>query len=600
MHGSPTDETSLRMEPAGKMPEERLDSWKEIAAYLNRDVTTVQRWEKREGMPVHRHLHEKRGSVYALKAEIDEWQQRRKLLPDEQQQDLPVEEPAADQLAPSGATPTARLRIVLTSAVGILVLLTIAYAGWVHAGHARQPRIKSLAVLPLRNLSGDPTQEYVADGMTEELIECLSRIHGLHVISRTSSMHFKNSDLPLAKIAKVLGVDALVEGSIAREGRQIRVRAGLIRAGSDEYVWTGEYENEYESILEVQDKLARGIVGEIEANLTPEEGARLASAQRVDPEAHEQYLRGRYYFNQRTQDALKKSIASFRQAIARDSGYAPAYGGLAEAYAMLGFRTGLPSNEAFSQAKTAALKAIELDSDLAGPHAALAFIAETYEWDWATAEREYKRSLELNPGDADVHNWYAGYLTYVGRFDDAVSEAKQARYLDPLSLPINNALAGRLIAAGRYDEALKQAQGTLELDPNFAPAHQTMGWIDLHNGKREDAIREFQTAMASSGANDTDLELDLGFAYAVSGKRDLAQIMLEKLETLHTQGAVPPASIAILCGALGRSNEAFVWLAKAYQERDPQLTYIKAGRRFDPLRNDPRFDELVRRVGLAH
>ncbi|MFZ0732728.1 MAG: hypothetical protein WAM79_10435 [Candidatus Sulfotelmatobacter sp.] len=590
----------MRTEPSGKVAQERLDSWKEIAAYLNRDVTTVQRWEKREGMPVHRHLHEKRGSVYALAAEIDDWQQRRKFLPDEREHDPPVEEPAGGEFGPPVATATARLRIVLSCAVGILVLLTIAYAGWIHTSHARQPKIKSLAVLPLHNLSGDSAQEYVADGMTEELIERLSRIRGLHVISRTSSMHFKNSNLPLAEIAKVLGVDALVEGSIAREGRQVRVRAGLIRAGSDEYVWTGEYEEEYESILKVQDKLARSIVGEIEVNLTPEEGARLASAQRVDPEAHEQYLRGRYYFNQRTQDALKKSIASFQQAIARDSGYAPAYGGLAQAYAMLGFRAGLPSKEAFSQAKTAALKAIELDSGLAGPHAALAFIAETYEWDWATAEREYKRSLELNPGDADVHNWYAGYLTYIGRFDDAISEAKQARYIDPLSLPINNALAGRLIAAGRYDEALKQARGTLELDAHFAPAHQTMGWIDLHNGKREEAIREFQTALASSGADDSDLELDLGFAYAVSGNRDLAQRMLEKLETLHAQGAVPAVSIAILCGALGRSDDAFVWLAKAYQERDPQLAYIKAGRRFDPLRNDPRFQQLLRRVGLAH
>ncbi|HTZ82907.1 MAG TPA: hypothetical protein VMB66_06940, partial [Candidatus Acidoferrales bacterium] len=581
------------------MPGERLDSWKEIASYLDRDVTTVQRWEKREAMPVHRHLHEKRGSVFALTAEIDDWRQRRKLLPDERQQDSPVETSAGRDLAASGAAPAARFRFVLTCATGIVVLLAIAYAGWIQAGHARQPRIKSLAVLPLHNLSGDPTQEYVADGMTEELIERLSRIHGLHVISRTSSMHFKDSNLPLAKIAKALGVDALVEGSIAREGHHVRVRAGLVRTVSDEYVWTGEYEEEYESILEVQDKLARSIVGEIEVNLTPEEGARLASAQRVDPVAHEQYLRGRYYFNQRTQDALKKSIASFQQSIARDSGYAPAYGGLAEAYAMLGFRTGLPPNEAFSQAKNAALKAIELDSGLAGPHAALAFIAETYEWDWAAAEREYKRSLDLNPGDADVHNWYAGYLTYVGRFDDAISEARQARDLDPLSLPINNALAGRLIAAGRYDEALKQALGTLQLDANFAPVHQTMGWIDLHNGKRDEAIREFQTALASSGANDTDLELDLGFAYAVSGKRESAYRMLETLEMRHAQGVAPPVSIAILCGALGRPNDAFVWLDKAYQERDPQLTYIKVGRRFDPLRNDPRFDQLLRRVGLS-
>jgi TolB-like protein/Flp pilus assembly protein TadD len=599
MPKNPTDEPVSGTPPAGSMPEERLDSWKEIAAYLDRDVTTVQRWEKREGMPVHRHLHDKRGSVYALSSEIDTWRQSRKLSLEEERQEFAAEVPTEPKADRPAATSRLGRWLVLSSAVAVLALLAFAYViARIRAVDASLPKIKSLAVLPLQNLSGDPSQDYVADGMTEELIGQLSRIHGLRVTSRTSSMHFKNIQLPMREIAKMLGVDVILEGSLIREGSQVRIHAQLIRAATDEHIWTGEYQREYRSLLEVQDQVTRSIVEQIEVNLTPEDRARLASTHPVDPEAHESYLKGLYYFNQRTADALNKSIASFQQAIAKDSGYAPAYSGLAEAYAMLGFRGGFPSKDALSHAKTAALKAIELDNALAEPHASLAFIAETHEWDWATAEREYKRALELNPGDAQAHNWYAGYLTYTGRFDDGTSEARRARDLDPLSLPINNALAGRLLAGGHYDEALQQVQETLELDSHFAPAHQSLGWVYLHTGRQDEAIREFQNALKLSGTDDTDLQLDLGFAYAVSGKRDEARRILARMEKLHEQGIVPSGSVAILHGALGESDEAFAWLEKAYEERDPQLTYIKAGRRFEPLRKDPRFKQLVRRVGL--
>jgi TolB-like protein/Tfp pilus assembly protein PilF len=579
--------------------DDALDSWKEIAVYLNRDVTTVQRWEKREGMPVHRHLHDKRGSVYALRSELDAWRQSRKLRLEEEQLEPVAEAPTDEEVDRPTAAPRIRRWFVLSAGVAVLALVTLAYViARHHTGEASLPKIRSLAVLPLQNLSGDPSQDYIADGMTEELIGQLSRIHGLQVISRTSSMHFKNTQLSIPEIAKMLGVDAIVEGSVVREGRQVRVHAQLIRAATDKHIWAGEYQREYRSILEVQEEVTRSIVAQIEVNLTPEDRARLASTRPIDPEAHENYLKGRYYFNQRTEDALKKSIASFQQAITRDSGYAPAYSGLAEAYAMLGFRGGFPSKDALSRAKTAALKAIELDDSLAEPHASLAFIAETHEWDWASAEREYKRALQLNPGDAQAHNWYAGYLTYTGRVDEGISEAKRARDLDPLSLPVNNALAGRLLAGSYHDEALQQVQKTLELDGHFAPAHQTLGWIYLRSGKQEEAIREFQNALELAGAADTDIQLDLGFAYAVSGRPEEARRILAKLEKLHAEGTVPSGSVAILHGALGESNEAFAWLEKAYEERDPQLTYIKAGRRFEPLRKDPRFEQLVRRVGL--
>ena len=577
----------------------RLESWKEIAAYLGRDVTTVRRWEKREGMPVHRHVHDKGGSVYAFSSELDAWLQSRKLRLEEEDEGDKVETPVDTESdhGPKGI-PQARLWLVVAG-MAVLALLSVTYVLIrSHAGNSRQAKISSLAVLPLKNLSGDSTQEYLADGMTEALIGRLSGIRDLRVISRTSVMRFKDTRLSVPEIARTLRVDAIVEGSVIREGSRIRVHAQLIRGATDEHIWSEEYPREYRSLLEVQEEVARRIAEQIQISLTPEDRARLASTQPVDPEAHENYLKGRYYFNQRTGDALNKSIASFQQAIARDSRYALAYSGLADAYAMLGFRGAFPSKDALSRAKTAALKAIELDETLTEPHASLAFIAETHEWDWATAEREYKRALELSPSDARTHNWYAGYLMYVGRFDDGISEAKCARDLDPLSLPINNALAGRLLAGSRYDEALKQVQKTLELDAHFAPAHQTLGWVYLHSGNQEEAIREFQSALQLTGTADADLQLDLGIAYAVTGKRDEARRILAKLENLHEQGGVPSGSVGILHGALGESNEAFAWLEKAYEERDPQLTYIKAGRRFEPLRKDPRFSELVHRLGL--
>ena len=591
--GEPSLNKTLSETPS----ERRLDSWKEIATYLGRDVTTVQRWERQEGMPVHRHLHHKRGSVYALSSELDAWRQGRKLR-SEEEQELALE--AAGPGARQTTVPRGRRWLILgSSAVVLAAIVSLAYfATRMRAKDASRAKIRSLAVLPLQNLSGDPSQDYIADGMTEELIGRLSRIHGLRVISRTSTMHLKNTQLSVPEIARMLAVEAIVEGSLVQEGHEIRVHAQLIRAATDEHIWAGEYQREYQSILEVQEEVARNIVEQIQLNLTPEDRARLASKPPVDPEAYESYLRGRYYFNQRTEDALHKSIASFQQAIARDPAYAPAYSGLAEAYAMLGFRGGFPSKDALSDAKKAALKAIELDDTLAEPHASLAFIAETYEWDWPAAERQYKQALELNPGYAQAHNWYGGYLTYTGRFNEGVAEAIRARELDPLSLPLNNALAGRLLAAGRYDEALRQVQTTLELDEHFAPAHQTLGWVYLHGGKQDDAIREFQNALELAGAADTDIQLDLGFAYALSGRPDEARRILANLQQLYQQGIVPAASLATLHGALGESNEAFVWLEKAYQERDPQLTYLKAGRRFEPLREDPRFGQLVRRVGL--
>jgi TolB-like protein/DNA-binding winged helix-turn-helix (wHTH) protein len=487
-------------------------------------------------------------------------------------------------------------RLVLGVAAG-LVLVGLAYVVYRNHRTATGPKIQSLAVLPLENLSGDPGQEYFSDGMTEAIIGRLSKIGGLRVISRTSVMRFKGTHTAVPEIAKLLGVDAIVEGSVIREGNRVRVTVQLIRGTTDEHIWAEEYDREYQGILALDAEVAQTIAHEIKITMTPQEQAGVASRHTVDVEANEDYLKGTYYLNQTTAEQVKKSVAYFQQALSRDPTYGLAYCGLADAYALLGYRGNLPPKDARSQAKAAALKAVELDDTLAPAHASLAFIAET-EWDWARAEREFKRSLELDPGYARAHHWYAGYLMYVGRLEKGLVEARRARDLDPLSLPVNNALAGRLMTTGRVDEAVKQLQKTLELNRYFAPAHQTLGWAYLKQGKHEAAIREFEQALQISGGEDTYILVDLGYAYAAAGDRAKADEILAKVKNRHEQGLIPSGSMAILYGALADLDQAFAWLDKAYAEHDPELTYLKVGWRFDPLRRDPRFEKMLIRMGL--
>jgi serine/threonine-protein kinase len=489
--------------------------------------------------------------------------------------------------------------LACVAAVLIVVGGVVGKSGWLRPG-PRTAEIDSIAVLPLENLSRDPEQEYFADGMTEALITQLSKIRALKVISRTSVMGYKGAGKPLPAIARELNVNAVIEGSVQREGDQVRVSIQLIDGATDRHLWAEQYQREYRSILNLESEMARTIADHIKVRLTPQERSELAGTHAVDPEAHEDYLKGRYYFNQRSDASLAKSVQYFQQAVAKDPNYALAYSGLADAYAILGFKGVFPSRDTLARAKAAALKAIELDSSLAEPHASLGFIAETHEWDWAAAEREYKRALELNPGYARAHHWYAGYLTYVGRFDEAIAEAKRARDLDPLSLPVNNALAGRLLAAGRVDDALEQLRVTLEMNPEYPPALQTLGWVYLNQGKYKEAIAEFQRALQLSGPNDLELTVDLGFAYATAGEREEALKIVNNLKQEHARRLAPATSVAVVYGALGQLDNAFDWLETAYKERDPALTYLKVPRRrFQPLRQDPRYRSLLQRIGLG-
>jgi serine/threonine protein kinase len=495
-----------------------------------------------------------------------------------------------------------RLRMAIGAFAGVLSLAALLIALNVGGmrdrllGKTGAQHIRSLAVLPLENLSHDASQEYFADGMTEQLITDLAQISALKVISRTSVMQYKGVHKPLPQIAQELGVDAVVEGSMQRSGDRVRITAQLIDARADQHLWARSYERDLRDVLALQDEVAGAIANELKIELASQGQPRPASRP-VDPQAYEAYLKGRYYSSKRTEKDVKESVGYFQQAIDKDPNYAPAYSGMADAYALLGYRGELPSKEALSRGKAAALKALELDDSLAEAHASLAFIAETLEWDWPTAEREYKRALELNPGYATAHNWYAGYLMYLSRFEEGITEAKRARELDPLSLAINNALGGRLLLAGRETEAVEQIQKTLEMDPNFAPAHNQLGWAYLTQGRHEEAIAEFQKGVALSGS-DPDESVDLGYAYAVAGKKDEAKRILATLKKKREHGFVSAASLGIISGALGDKDEAFAWLEKAYEVRDPQLTYLKVGPKFTPLRSDTRYQDLLRRMGL--
>ncbi|HEY6331785.1 MAG TPA: hypothetical protein VI756_20830, partial [Blastocatellia bacterium] len=346
---------------------DRLDSWKEIAAYLKRDVTTVQRWEKREGMPVHRHLHDRLGSVYAFNSELDTWVQSRKLPLEEEQNGLREERPADGEIdARQIGTSRARLWLVLGSVAG-LVLIAVTYIMLGdRAAHTAQTKIKSLAVLPLNNLSGDSTQEYLADEMTEELCGRLARIHDLRVISRTSVMRFKGTKLSVPEIAKTLGVDAVVEGSVIRQGSRIRVHAQLIRASTDEHIWADEYDGELGDVLTLESEVAQSIARRVEVKVTGEERARLFTAHHVSTEVYESYLRAEDQFSKSSTPAeLEQSIAYFEETIGKDASFAPAYVGLAKAYEKLGSTLGgAPPKETHPKMMSAARKAIELDPDL--------------------------------------------------------------------------------------------------------------------------------------------------------------------------------------------------------------------------------------------
>lgn len=508
---------------------------------------------------------------------------------------IPPEEIAAPAAV---RTPSRQAWWTSRAVIGALVAAVLVMAGWMLAkkwrGSAVSPPIHSLAVLPLKNLSGDPSQEYFADGMTEELTNKLAQISALRVISRTSVAQYKNSQKTLPELAKELHVDAVVEGSVMRSNERVRITAELIQASTDHQLWADGYERDAQDVLALQDQVAQAIADEVKVTLTPQEHARLSNSGPVNPAAHEAYLKGNY-LELGTVAQQRKAKEYFEQAIQIAPDYAPAYAGLADYYWST---TEVNPSVAMPKAKENVLKALALDPSLARAHTALADINFYADWNWAGAEQEIRRSLELNPNDAESHRVYSYLLCALGRNDEALNEIKRAQELDPLSMATQVTAGWVFYFARDYDQAVDQCKKALELDQNSVGGEDCLGLSYLAKGMHDQAIAATRRASELSGNDPTRL-VGLGRAYALAGKKSEALNILGELKQQASGTYVPPYIVATLYAALGQRDEAFRWLDKAYSEHDRYMAWLKADCAFDSLRGDTRFAQLLKRVGFS-
>jgi serine/threonine-protein kinase len=511
----------------------------------------------------------------------------------------------ASTIAARPASPLRPLRrkavVPTILAAGLLILagllVGLDFQGWRGRlfGDGASINIQSLAVLPLENFSRDPDQEYFADGMTEALITDLSKISALRVISRTSAMQYKGSKKSLPQIAKELQVDGVVEGSVERSGDRVRITAQLIQAANDKHLWAESYDRDLHDVLSLQEKVAQQIASEVRVKLTPQEQKGLTRGSPTNPEAYQLYLQGRYHWNRGTEQELKKSVEYYQQALTKDANYALAYAGLADAYS--GFSDFyLAPRQVMPQAKKAAIKALEIDDTLAGAHTSLASININYDWDWSGAEREVQRAIELNPNSADAHSTYAVYLGRVGRMREFAVEIRRAEELDPLSPAIYRAGEVGYLLGRQYDRAVEQAQKAIEVQPDYFLAHTWLGVTYAQMGRLPEAVAE-----AEKGAQLTDSPLVhafLGYTYAAAGKKAEARKIAEELAAKRAQRYVCPYEIGTIHLALGDRDEAFLWYEKAYEERSVCVPLMKFDPRLDAVHADPRYQDLIRRVGF--
>jgi len=502
----------------------------------------------------------------------------------------------------SPRTPSPKRRALRYGLAGLAVAVVVAlFLAW-YWGLFRQlrsrafspPRIESLAVLPLHNLSRDPEQEYFSDGMTDELITELARFGTFRVISHTSVERYKDTKRPLPEIAHELGVDAIVEGTVMRSGDRVRITSQLIEARSDRHLWAESYDRDLSNMLALQNEVARDIATEIQIKV--QERSPQVSVHSINPEAHEAYLKGRYFWNKRTGDGVRKGIEYFDQATRLDPNYAAAYAGLAESYVVLNGHRFLPPTQAFPKVRVAALKALELDEGLAEAHASLGALKWEYDWDPSGAEKEFRRAIELNPSYATAHQWYAEELAIIGRGDEALAEIQRAKQLDPLSLPISLVAGWIPYVLRDYDGAIEQYQKTLDMDSNFAVAHVYLARAYAQKGNLTQSILEGQTATKQSG-HPFHMAW-LGYAYARAGNRSEALHILRDLESISQREYVAAHDVAAVYAGLGEQSKAIAWLNKAYDERSYTVLLLGVEAEFDPLHANPRFQDLVRRVGV--
>jgi TolB-like protein/DNA-binding winged helix-turn-helix (wHTH) protein/Tfp pilus assembly protein PilF len=494
-------------------------------------------------------------------------------------------------------------RIALLSATALVLATLFALAvhflgGW-KAGRINSAPNMSLMVLPLENVSGDQQQDYFADGMTDELTANLAKIRSLRVISRSTAMAYKNTRKPLSEIARELHVDAVVEGSVFREGSRVRITAELVQASTDHHLWADTYESQLGDVLSLQNRVSSAIVNEIRINLSPEDKVRLAKNPSVSPAAHEDYLKGRYYWNRRSREGFTKAIGYFEDATRKDPQYALAYAGLADCYGIIGATIygDLPVADAAPKAKAAAIRALEIDPTLAEAETSLATAKFNYDWDWAGAAQGFQRAIQLDPRYATAYQRYSLYSIAMGRFDDSLEQIRKARDLDPLSTNINWSLGWRLYLARQYDGSIAQLRDTLEMDPSYEWAHLILGQAYEQKGEFNLALAELRKATELSHNSPLMLSA-LAYAEALSGNLDEAQKLLAQLMARSKEQYVSPFHIAIVYVALGKKDLAMNWLDKAFVDRSNGLVFLKVEPELDPLRSEPRFIALQQKLNF--
>ena len=497
----------------------------------------------------------------------------------------------------SAQSPRSNASRPLLWAAGVVALVTLAAAVlWLRP---RAGAIDSLAVLPFVNAGGDPNSEYLSDGITESLINSVSQIPGIKVVSRASAFHYKGKDVDARTVGRELGVRAVLTGRIVERGDALSIRAELVDARDDTHVWGEEYNRRLSDILAVQEEIARDISGKLRQRLTGEEKKQLTRRYTENAEAYGLYLRGRYHWNKRTAGDIQKGIGYFQQAIEKDPTYALAYAGLAESYAILYNYTGLPSSETFPKAKAAAVKALELDDTLPQAHATLALTHEKFDWDFSAAEKEFRRAIELDPSYPTAHHWYGLFLSEIGRHEEAIAQSERAYELDPLSPIISNARAAVSYNARQYDRAIDAARKTIELDKNL-----NISWVSLGLSLEQKEMYPESIAALEEAVRLSERWIQavaaLAHADAVSNRRVEAMPLVEELKRRSERGQDALVNIALVYAGLGQNDEAMAWLDEAYRGRSAWLLQLslKVDPRWDPLRSDARFQDLLRRIGF--
>ena len=588
---------------------DRLDSWKEIAGYLKKEVRTVQRWEKNLGLPVRRFAQGKQGTVFAYKSDLDAWWQESQSRIDLEESktasdgdssgsNVVVLAPIADQLEKtpgddgrSDRSPRMVLVIVLF-AIAVAVPVSIFWPQIRNRIWPSTPKI-TLAVRPFKNMSGDPSQDFVADGLTEEMITWLGQLHPEEMGVIRLSPAYASSDLD--RIGKDIHANYVLEGSVRVSGQRVAITAQLFQVSDHTLVWGEPYERDLQDVLSIQAEVAGAIASGVLSRLPHAQPA----IRQVNREAYLAYLEGRYFWNKRTEDGFTQAITLFQRSIEIDPTYAPPYAGLADCYELLGsapYSTLRPS-EAFPKAEAAARKAIELDSTLAEAYVPLGYSQMVYERNFPDARKAFERALQLRSGYATAHQFYGYYLTAMGKLDEAIAERKRALELDPISPLLHSALGEAYYHARQFDVTIEQNKKALELDPRYAIALVNIGRAYEQMGMHQQARDAFQTILTAVPEDPAILSL-MGHEYAVSGDKVNANKTLAKLTEISTRKYVPAVYFALVYIGLNRKDDAFRWLDKAYDERCEYLVYLGSEPLADPLRGDPRFSRLLSRIGL--